>query len=186
MNPPFPDAVGALDVRGAIDLRSKLYTNGRRRPRELDTIGLAGFLKTTGGKGLHVVVPLEGRHSWNEVKASARAIAEHLAQAMPDRFTASLAKQRRTGRIFVDYWRNGEVASAVAAYSARARPGAPVSTAIGWDELADDVRGSYFNVRNVPDRLTRAGKDPSAAYAQTAQRISREMRRALGGPAVSG
>ncbi len=146
----------------------------------LEMVGLAGFLKTTGGKGLHIVVPLERRHSWPEVKAFARAIAERLALTMPDRFTASVAKRRRTGRIFIDYLRNTEGATAVAAYSARARPGAPVSTPIRWDELAADVRESYFNVKNVPVRLARSRKDPWAGYARQAQRLTPPMRRALG------
>jgi bifunctional non-homologous end joining protein LigD len=79
---------------------------------------------------------------------------------MPDRFTASAAKARRAGRIFVDYLRNGEAATAVAAYSARARPGAPVSMPIDWDQLADDVRGDHYNVTNVPDLLAERRRDP--------------------------
>jgi bifunctional non-homologous end joining protein LigD len=143
-------------------------------------LGLEGFLKTTGGKGLHIVIPLEPRHRWDQVKRHARAIAESLARTMPDRFTASVAKRRRAGRVFVDYLRNGEAATAVAAYSARARAGAPVSMPIGWDELADDVRGSRFNVRNVPDLLAKRRNDPWAGYSRSAGRLTPRMLLDLG------
>ncbi len=95
--------------------------------RELE---LTGFPKTTGGKGMHIVVPLERRYGWEELKAFSRAIALHLATSLPTLFTANMAKSRRRGRIFIDYLRNGEAATAVAAYSARARPGLPVSTPV--------------------------------------------------------
>jgi bifunctional non-homologous end joining protein LigD len=148
----------------------------------VEELGLAAFLKTTGGKGVHVVVPLERRHGWEEVKSFSRAMADHLAHVMPDRFTASLAKRRRAGRIFVDYLRNGEAATAVAAYSARARPGAPVSMPIEWDDLAEDLRGSRFNVTNVPDLLSARRRDPWAGYAAASGRLTRGMLRALGVP----
>ena len=147
----------------------------------LEMVGLIGFLKTTGGKGLHIVVPLERRHSWPRSEG-VRARDRRASRAHDARrcFTASVAKRRRTGRIFVDYLRNTEGATAVAAYSARARPGAPVSTPIRWDELAEDVRESYFNVKNVPVRLARSRKDPWAGYARQAQRLTPPMRHALG------
>jgi bifunctional non-homologous end joining protein LigD len=145
----------------------------------VEEVGLRAFLKTTGGKGLHLVVPLERRQEWDDVKSFARGVAEHLARAMPDRFTASAAKRERVGRIFVDYLRNAEAATAVAAYSARARPGAPVSMPIGWDELSEDVRGSRFNVSNVPDLLAKRRSDPWEGYASAAARLTAAMRRAL-------
>jgi bifunctional non-homologous end joining protein LigD len=145
----------------------------------VETLGLQGYLKTTGGKGLHVVIPLQPRHDWEAVKGFARAIAEHLARKMPDRFTASAAKARRADRVFVDYLRNGEAASAIAAYSARARPGAPVSMPIEWDDLDRDVRGSRYNVGNVPGLLAARRKDPWAGYARSARRLTAKMAKAL-------
>jgi bifunctional non-homologous end joining protein LigD len=145
-----------------------------------DELELASFLKTTGGKGLHVVVPLARRHGWDEVKAFARGVAEHFARTFPDRFIAKAAKERRKGKIFVDYLRNGESATAVAAFSVRARAGAPVSLPIGWEELATDVRGAHFNLRNVPERLARQAADPWRDYWRTAGRLTRGMRRAVG------
>jgi bifunctional non-homologous end joining protein LigD len=145
-----------------------------------DELELRSFLKTTGGKGLHIVVPLVRRHDWDEVKAFARGVAEHLARTFPDRFTAKVAKERRKGKIYVDYLRNGESATAIAAFSVRARAGAPVSLPIAWEELAEDVRGARFNLRNVPERLAQARADPWRDYWRTAERITRRMRRALG------
>ncbi|MGE5793619.1 MAG: non-homologous end-joining DNA ligase [Bacteroidota bacterium] len=142
-------------------------------------IGLKGFVKTTGGKGLHVVMPIARRSGWDEVKALARSLAETLALAMPDRFTASMAKRERAGRVFVDYLRNGEAATAIAAFSARARPGAPVSMPVAWSELAEDVRGRRFNVRSVPALLAARRTDPWADYDRSARPVTKAMLRKL-------
>lgn len=146
----------------------------------LAELGLASFLKTTGGKGLHLVVPLKRRHDWDEVKTFAQAVAQHLAALAPDRFTANMAKAKRSGRIFIDYLRNGEGATAVAAFSPRARPGAPVSTPIAWDELSADLRPADFNLQTLPTRLARLGADPWADYGKTQYSLTRAMREALG------
>jgi bifunctional non-homologous end joining protein LigD len=117
----------------------------------LNELGLPTFLKTTGGKGVHVVVPVKPTRDWDQVKRFAQAVATQLARVAPDRFTAQLAKNRRGGRIFIDYLRNGRGATAIAAYSLRARPGAPVSMPIAWDRLSArrDIRGDVFNLRNA-------------------------------------
>ncbi|MEO5702074.1 MAG: non-homologous end-joining DNA ligase, partial [Casimicrobiaceae bacterium] len=147
----------------------------------LDNLGLRGFVKTTGGKGLHVVVPIEPAHNWTVVKAFTKAVAELLVEAAPDRFTAKLSKSSRGGKIFVDYLRNGEGATAVAAYSARAKANAPVSLPIAWDELGDDVRFDHFNIRTVPLRLARLKRDPWAGFARAAkQSIGAELLARLG------
>ena len=126
----------------------------------LENIGLAAFLKSTGGKGLHVVVPIEPKAGWDEVKGFTKAVAELLERTFPDRFTSKLLKVSRGGRIFIDYLRNAEGATAVAAYSLRAKAGAPVSTPIAWDELGKDVRFAHFNARTVPKRLAKLKSDP--------------------------
>lgn len=152
----------------------------------LDELELRSFVKTTGGKGLHIVVPLERRHPWAEVKDFSHTIAVRLATDVPALFTASMAKSRRRRRIFIDYLRNGEAATAVAAYSVRARPGLPVSTPISWDELKNDVRGTAFDVRQVPLRLDRLTRDPWSDYWTTRQRISAFAKRILSASSTPG
>ena len=147
----------------------------------VETLKLRCFLKSTGGKGVHVVLPITPKLGWAEVKEFSGLIAQFLAHAEPGLFTAKVAKERREDKVFVDYLRNSETASAVSAFSARARPNAGVSTPLAWDELGekDDVRGRY-TVQTVPQRLATLGKDPWADYASTRQGITAAMWRALG------
>ena len=146
----------------------------------LDELGLGSFLKTTGGKGLHVVVPLRRGPAWDDVKRFSKAIAAHLARILPDRYTANMAKNRRTGRIFVDYLRNDASATAICAYAARARPGAPVSTPIAWDELRPELKPADFTIVTVPERLARLREDPWQDYAKKRFTLTRAMWEALG------
>ncbi|HEY2864437.1 MAG TPA: DNA ligase D [Casimicrobiaceae bacterium] len=141
----------------------------------LDDLGLEGFLKTTGGKGLHVVVPIRATLDWDQAKGFTKAIADLLAETFPDRFIATMSKARRKGRIFIDYLRNAEGATAIAPYAIRARANAPVSTPIAWKELATDVRFDHFNVRNVPGRLAELRQDPWAGIGTTRQAVTRSM-----------
>jgi bifunctional non-homologous end joining protein LigD len=145
----------------------------------LEKLGLKCFLKTTGGKGLHVVAPIEPRLPWDEVKEFTRLVAEFLVKAEPKLFIANMSKAKRTGRVFVDYLRNSETASAVSAYSARARKEAGVSTPLDWDELGRaDIRGK-FTLQTVPKRLAKLTLDPWAEYGSTRQSITGTMNRAL-------
>jgi bifunctional non-homologous end joining protein LigD len=134
----------------------------------LENIGLAPFLKTTGGKGLHVVVPIEPVVGWEDVKGFTKAVAEFLERTFPDRFTSKLLKISRRGKIFIDYLRNGEGATAVAAYSTRARANAPVSAPVAWGELSADLRFDRFNVANMPKRLKKVKADPWRDIADAA------------------
>ena len=146
----------------------------------LDRLELAWFVKTTGGKGLHFVVPIARRDGWEVVRGVARAMALELAASAPSLIVATMGKERRVGRVYVDWLRNGEGATAVAAYSPRSRPGLPVSMPIAWDDLARDVRGAHFTVANVPGMLARRSRDPWAGYAGTRQSLTAAHRRALG------
>ncbi len=143
-------------------------------------IGLQSFAKTTGGKGLHVVVPLTPRLRWDAAKQFARWVAEKFATAYPDRFTANMAKRARTGRIFIDYLRNGRGATAIGAYSPRARPGAPVATPVSWDEVEAGIAPDAFTVLNLPDRLSRLAADPWAEIGKVRQSLSAAIRREVG------
>jgi bifunctional non-homologous end joining protein LigD len=141
---------------------------------------LKSFLKTTGGKGLHVVVPIQPELGWDEVKEFTRRIALFLERAEPSLFLANMSKAKRKGKVFVDYLRNAETASAVAAFSPRARPEGGVSTPLAWDELGKaDPRGRH-TVKTVPLRLKRLRADPWQHYFSTGQAITASMRRAVG------
>ncbi|MCF7769440.1 MAG: DNA ligase D [Achromobacter pulmonis] len=133
----------------------------------LTEIGLQGWLKTSGGKGLHVVVPLRRQYGWDTVKAFSQAIVAHLARTLPQRFVAKSGPKNRVGRIFADYLRNGFGATTVAAWSARARPGMAVSVPLAWDEL-DQVRSSaQWTIANIHERLD-VGDAPWDGYAPQA------------------
>ena len=142
----------------------------------LDRLELRWFVKTTGGKGIHFVLPIARRHLWDDVKAFAHRIAEHLAQALPTLFTSNASKAKRKGRVFVDYLRNAEGASAIAAYSLRARPGLPVAMPIPWAALDQDVRGDHFNLGNVPQMLAVQRSDPWAEYPSVRQSLAMARR----------
>jgi bifunctional non-homologous end joining protein LigD len=126
----------------------------------LSHLGLQSFVKTTGGKGLHVLFPLTPKANWDQVKAFAQSMSEAMAADRPERYTANMAKRLRPGRIYVDYLRNGMGATAVAAYSTRARPGAAVSVPLSWDELGREIRSDHFTVDNLPRRLGFLDSDP--------------------------
>ncbi len=144
--------------------------------------GLTSFLKTTGGKGLHVVLPLARRQEWDDLKLFCRTVAEALATARPDRYTANPLKARRKGRIYVDYLRNGRGSTSIAAYSGRARPGAPVSTPLAWEELEGPVRANTYTVENLPQRLEKLAADPWQDIATVRQSITAAIKRRWGVP----
>jgi bifunctional non-homologous end joining protein LigD len=143
----------------------------------LEHLELESFVKTTGGKGLHVVVPLARRHDWTEMKGFARGIAADLARRLPDAFTVNSARAARSGKIYLDYLRNGRGATAVAAYSVRGRPGAPVSVPLSWTELGGSPLD--FTVRTVPQRLAGLRSDPWRGLTTFRQSITSAMRRSL-------
>ncbi len=145
----------------------------------LQHLGLDSMVKTTGGKGLHVVVPIAPRSAWPEVKGFARAVSADLARRLPEVFTINSAKAARRGKIYLDYLRNGRGATAVAPYSARARSGAPVAVPVAWRELGPRVRPAALTVRTVPGRLARLRADPWQGLASMRQSITPSMRAAL-------
>jgi bifunctional non-homologous end joining protein LigD len=146
-----------------------------RLRERLEELGLESWLKTTGGKGVHVVVPIQRRHEWPVVKAFAQAIAQEMARNHPDEVTSVMSKAKRVGRIFLDYLRNGRGATAIAAYSTRARPGAPVAVPIAWEELTKLGRADSFNVKNLPKRLALLTFDPWAKLAASRQGLSQRV-----------
>src|SRR6266508_5459509 len=170
-NLEHPDRL-TLDIDPAPGVPWKRVIATARELRSLLTKRrLQSFVKTTGGKGLHVVVPLAPKQPWATVKDFARDIAEAMAKRAPQEYTASLSKASRTGKIFIDYLRNSQGATAVAAYSTRALPGAPVATPIAWDELGTDLRSDQFTVKNLPRRLAALRKDPWDGFLKTRQTL---------------
>jgi bifunctional non-homologous end joining protein LigD len=130
----------------------------------LRALKLESFVKTTGGKGLHVVTPLAPGTSWDDASAFAHAVADSVARANPRRYITSMAKAERRGKIFIDYLRNIRGATSVAAYSTRATPQATVSVPLGWDELSATIRSDHFTIANLRERLAGLTEDPWAAY----------------------
>lgn len=127
--------------------------------QRLSDAGLEGFVKTSGGKGLHVVAPLTPKADWPAVKAFTKALADAMAADSPEAYVSTITKSKRRGRILIDYLRNQRGMTAVAAYSTRARPGAAVSMPVGWDEL-DQIGPDYFTLTNTPARLDALTRDP--------------------------
>lgn len=141
----------------------------------LHELGLPAFLKTSGGKGLHVVVPLKRLRDWDSTKAFSQAVVQHLARTIPQRFVAKSGPRNRVGRIFVDYLRNGRGATTVSAWSARARPGLGVSVPLAWSELAALKSGAHWTVPTIGERL-RIGNAPWAGYDQAASALGKAAR----------
>ncbi len=137
----------------------------------LADLGLTSFLKTSGGKGLHVVVPLEPEAGWDEAKAFTARIAADMAKREPDKYVATAVKRARGGRIFIDYLRNGRGATAVAPYSTRAHPQATISTPIAWDEISEGLKADHFTLDNIGRRLRFLKRDPWRGFFKLRQRL---------------
>ncbi|NII74637.1 bifunctional non-homologous end joining protein LigD [Dyella sp. SG562] len=164
--------VMVFDLDPAPDVKWPRVVAAARLVRKLlGQVGLASFLRTTGGKGLHVVVPLRPACAWAQVKGFAHAFADALARAWPDEFIAQASKSRREGLIFVDYLRNARGSTSIASYSLRARKGAPVAMPLRWDELGKLKGGDAFDIRTAVQRLKRQRKDPWEGFGEIEQGI---------------
>ncbi|WP_433766500.1 DNA ligase D [Pseudomonas putida] len=146
----------------------------------LDELGLKAFLKTSGGKGIHLVVPLIRTLGWDEVKDFSHGIVSHMAKMLPERFSAVSGPKNRVGRIFIDYLRNGLGATTICAYAARTREGLPVSVPLFYDEVGEIKGGNQWTIHNVHERLAEVGDEPWAQMKKTRQTITAEMRRRVG------
>jgi bifunctional non-homologous end joining protein LigD len=157
-------------VLGALELR-----------RRLGDAGLESFVKTTGGKGLHVVAPVARGIGWDDFKAFSEAAVEAMERDEPALYTTNMTKVRRKGKVFLDYLRNGRGATFIAPYSPRARPGAPVAVPLSWQELAGGVDPAAFTTATVPRRLATLREDPWKAITHVKQSITASAWRAVGG-----
>jgi bifunctional non-homologous end joining protein LigD len=167
-----PDML-VFDVDPAPDLPWRQVAAAARALRDrLDRVGLASWLKTTGGKGLHVVVPLVPDTDWEVARQFSRALVESLEQRHPDRYLIKASKSARRGKVFLDYLRNGRGATAVVAFSARARPRATVSMPLRWEEL-HDREPTIYTVETAPKRLSRLRRDPWEGFFESRQSLGK-------------
>jgi bifunctional non-homologous end joining protein LigD len=155
---PGEDVPFVAVKQAALDLRQRL------KKRALESV-----LKCTGGKGLHLIVPLAGKDQWPQVKSFAAALAKEMTSAAPDAYIDTMSKAKRGGKIFVDYLRNDYTATAIADYSVRARPGAPVAVPLNWNELNTISSADAFTIKDVLQRLTHPAR--LSPVPKLAQRI---------------
>lgn len=145
----------------------------------LKELGLLCFLKTTGGRGLHLVTPIQRSLNWEEAKGFSKSVADHMVTTIPQRFTSVMAKRERKGKVFIDYLRNARGATAIAAYSPRARPGAPISVPMAWDEPSPRLKSDRFTLLNIADRLKGQTHDPWESYERSARSVTNAMKSRL-------
>lgn len=139
--------------------------------KHLSELNLKSFVKTTGGKGLHVVIPIKPKNDWKKIKNFTHLFVRALVSAYPGEYVSEMSKKKRKGKIFIDYLRNQKGATAIAAYSTRARINAPISTPIDWDELTKDPRDVFFTLKTLPKRLASLKNDPWGAFFTTHQSL---------------
>ncbi len=181
-----PDRV-VFDIDPGPEVSWRHVVEAARIVREtLNALGLRSFVKTTGGRGVHVVAPLTPSADWNVCLAFARGVAETMARHDSTRFTTRFAKRGRERRILIDYLRNNRTNTSIAAYSLRARPGAPVSVPLAWNELTPRRGPERFTMLTVPRRLASLPIDPWQEYWRTRQQVTRAMVRAVGEAEKSG
>ena len=167
----YPDrAIFDLDPDTAVPFEAVKLAAFDLKQR-LENLGLQSFLRCTGGKGLHVIVPLAEKDNWDEVKEWSRSVAEQMAADVPEAYVSTMAKAKRVGKIFIDFFRNDYTATAVGDFSVRARPGAPVAVPLEWSELKKLESPSQFTVDTVLRRIKR--KAPSDERYKVKQRIPR-------------
>lgn len=156
----YPDImIFDLDPDATVPWKQVVLT-AKRIQSHLAELKLRSFVKTTGGKGLHVVVPIKPKFDWANVKNFAHVFVSFIAAEYPNEYVTQMSKEKRRGKIFIDYLRNTRGATAIAPYSTRARKQASVSVPLDWDELTDHIKDTSFNLLTIVKRLTHLKKDP--------------------------
>jgi bifunctional non-homologous end joining protein LigD len=145
----------------------------------LRALSLESWIKTSGGKGLHVVVPIAQKHDYDVVKDFSAAVVQHMARTIPQRFVSKSGPKNRVGKIFIDYLRNGHAQTTACAYSARSRPGLGVSVPIDWDDLEDVKSGAQWTISNAREHLSFVKSDPWVAFWKLRQQLANAFK-ALG------
>ncbi len=162
---PGPGVEWPVVIEAATEVRERLLN-----------AGLTSFVKTSGGKGLHVVAPLKPQAEWPEVKAFTKSVADAMAADDPARYVSTITKSKRHGKILIDYLRNARGSTAVSPYSTRAREGAAVSMPLDWDELSPSIGPDYFTVENAPNRLSALRSDPWEGFWTAAGQIKKHRK----------
>ena len=176
----WPDRI-VIDIDPGVHITwPRVIEAARLVRRLLADLDLQSFVKTTGGRGLHVVVPLAPRADWKNCLEFARSLAAAMVRHDPATYTTTFAKAGRERKILIDYLRNNRTNTSIAAYSTRARPGAPVSVPVRWDELKPALDPLQWTIRTIRDRVTRLRKDPWSGYAETKQRLTASLLTAVG------
>jgi bifunctional non-homologous end joining protein LigD len=169
--PEKPDFI-IFDLDPAPDVPwKKVIEAAFRVKEELEKIGLKSFVKTTGGKGLHVTLPFQRRYSWEQVNHFSKIFAEFMAGKYPKEYISVMSKRKRGGKIFIDYLRNHQGATAIAPYSIRARENAPIATPLHWDELTIKIKSTQFTLKTLPKRLTQLENDPWEDFFKIKQKL---------------
>jgi bifunctional non-homologous end joining protein LigD len=178
--PEKPDVM-IFDLDPAPDVKwSRVIKAAKLIRKKLSDIDLQSFVKTTGGKGLHIVIPIARRYSWKQVKDFSHEFAESIVAENTEEYIATMSKEKRKGKIFIDYLRNQSGATAIAPYSTRARDNASVSVPLAWEELTPNIHGDTFTVKNVTKRLAKLTEDPWIEFYNLEQTLpikSRQTRK---------
>src|SRR6185503_16122867 len=170
-----------FDLDPGEDVEWAAVVRGARMVRDaLNALQLDSYVKTTGGRGLHIVVPLTPHADWSQCLEFSRALSERFEEAQPGLYTTAFARAGRERKILIDYLRNNRTNTSIAAYSTRARAGATVSTPITWDELRTSLSPGNFTVLTVPKRLAKLKADPWKGYGKARQKLTAQLIRALG------
>lgn len=173
--PDRPDFI-VFDIDPGEGAGWDLVKNAAREMKDLlDQLGLKSFLKTSGGKGLHVYVPIRRRSAWKEVRDFSHAVSTRMKNRDPDHFIDTMSKEQRKGKIFIDYLRNSQGSTSVAPYSTRAKKGAPLSVPLRWDELGSLEDSAQYTMKNIHSRLSRLKQDPWDEYLNSNQSLTNEI-----------
>ncbi len=168
----LPDMI-TIDLDPAPDIPWKKVVIAAKRIKEtLDHLKLKSFVKTTGGKGLHVVIPIQPEYPWATMKKFAHALVQFMMENYPNEYVDVMTKIKRKGKIFVDYMRNQRGATSIAAYSTRAKPHAPVAVPLHWDELTSRKKDTDYTIKTLPERLNHLKKDPWKDFFKIRQSLN--------------